>query len=120
MFVFKGVYGGISEENGRPNYLATLLAVKGFIDRHWRFLLSSPQNHRVSHLVDLPKAIQLMRQASELLEDCIARTFSLFAMELAEVRAAACMAQVRALTSHLLTNQTRSKIFNCRKNIIIF
>eukprot|EP01035_Chromulina_nebulosa_P000245 gene245-348_t len=40
---FAGVYGGISEENGRPNYLATLLAVKGFIDRHLRFLLSSQQ-----------------------------------------------------------------------------
>eukprot|EP01036_Dinobryon_divergens_P022942 gene22942-31247_t len=124
---FAGVYGGISEENGRPNYLATLLAVKGFIDRHLRFLLSSQQlrsidNGRASkrHLVDLPDAIRLMNQASALMGDCIARTFSLFKMETAEARAADCMAQVRALTSQLLTNQTRKKIFSCRKNIVVF
>ena len=123
------MYGGISEENGRPNYLATLIAVKGFIDRHLRFLLNSQLLPRkdnptatasVDHLLDLPDAIRLMRQASALMKECIARTFSLFAMETAEARAATCMAQVRALTSQLLTNKTREKIFTCEKNIIIF
>lgn len=121
------MYGGISEENGRPNYLATLLAVKGFIDRHLRFLLSSQQlrsidngSASVRHLVALPDAIRLMKQASALMGECIARTFSLFKMETAEARAADCMSQVRALTSQLLTNRTRNKIFSCRKNIIVF
>ena len=121
------MYGGISEENGRPNYLATLVAVKGFIDRHLRFLLHSQLLRRegnltasVDHLLDLPDAIRLMQQASALLKECIARTFSLFAMETAEARAATCMAQVRSLTSQLLTNKTREKIFSCENNIIVF
>lgn len=126
------MYGGISEENGRPNVLATLLAVQGFIDRHLRFLLGSRPLRSTgidnitasasvrNHLLDLPDAIRLMKQASALMGECIARTFALFAMETAEARAAECMSKVRSLTSQLLTNQTRNKIFNCRKNIVVF
>jgi len=82
---FAGVYGGISIENGRPNYLATLLAVKGFIDRHIQFLLSISQSNlyplQSFDILDIRIAIPLMKKVSTFMRQCIQDSFSGFIVE---------------------------------------
>ena len=93
-------------------------------ERHLKFLLTieiSSDGRIVDDVViGLLEAIQITSKTVSILKDCIAETFALFSLEKAASRALQCMAQAKEITSKLLSDKTRRRIFNCKKNLIVF
>jgi len=123
---FAGVYGGISIENGHPNYIATLIAIKGFIDRHIKFLGTIPYMNKSSkrrnttNLLDIDEANWLMKNVSIFMSYCIQDTFTGVMIEVAEKKAKECLKVVKEKVSQLLTPSTKKIIFDCHHTAAYF
>jgi len=106
---FAGVFGGAAIETGRADVLVSLLAVRGFVDRHLQFLSLLPStisavkvNPRTSAKVHETycdqvsdrEAYKLMRSISRYSTLCVDRVYSMFDIEHAEREANQCLRHI--------------------------
>lgn len=120
---FAGVFGGAAIETGRADVLVSLLAVRGFVDRHLQFLslLLTTSHATITAVVKVNsrtsgktheaycdqvsdrEAYKLMRNISRFSTLCVDRVYSMFDIEQAEREANECLRHIYETSRALLT-----------------
>jgi len=116
---FAGVFGGAVIETGTADILVSLLAMRGFVDRHLKFLSllttkhptlvvriksrSVGTVHEACDQISDSDAYSLMKNMSSHCALCVDRVYSMFDIEHAEAEANKCLMHIYEASRALLT-----------------
>lgn len=137
---FAGVFGGVSSEDGLPDPLPTLLAVKGFMQRHLTFLqklatresqaqaqsrsrtythnmgISQHRNWSPTRppvvMMNTAESMEVLRRAISYIDTCASTVFTMFDLEGANTRALQCLKITYNACRKLLSKQIKRRLFS--------